>query len=69
MKQINFRGDVMSNSCLNCTERKLFCHDKCEKYAKFKYERQLINKKHREFLEGWGYDGCLVSKKRKYFSI
>jgi len=69
MKQINFRGDIMSNSCLNCTERKLFCHDKCEKYAKFKYERQLINKKHREFLEGWGYDGCLVSKKRKYFSI
>ena len=68
LKQIFFRGDIM-NGCLNCTERKLFCHDKCEKYAKFKYERQLIQQKHREFLVGGGYDGCLASKRRKYFSI
>lgn len=62
-----YRGDVVSNSCFNCTERKLFCHGKCEKYAEYKYKRELVNKKQREFLDGWGYDGCLVSKKRKYY--
>lgn len=55
----------MSSNCLNCTERKLFCHSNCERYAKFKYEKELINKKHREFLDGWGYDGCMASKRRK----
>lgn len=57
----------MNNGCLNCTERKLFCHDKCKKYENFKYERELITKKHREFLQGWGYDGCMTAKKRKYY--
>ena len=63
------RGDVMSTNCLNCPNRKLFCHDNCEKYARFKYERDLINKKHREFLDGWGYDGCLSPRgRKKHFS-
>jgi len=52
----------MLKYCLNCSERKLYCHSKCEKYAKMKQERDLINKKHRQYLDGLGYDGCLSSK-------
>jgi len=60
----------MSSNCLNCAERKLFCHSNCEKYAKLKNERELICKKHREFLINWGYDGCLSPKRRKnHYSV
>lgn len=55
----------MRDNCLNCTERKLFCHSSCEKYVRYKNERDLVNKKQREFLDGWGYDGCLSPKKGK----
>lgn len=56
----------MSENCLNCTERKLYCHDSCDRYAKMKQDRQLIIKKHRQFMDGWGYDGCLSPKRTKF---
>lgn len=55
----------MTTNCLNCNDRKLLCHSSCKKYAEFKHLREFINKKHREFLDGWGYDGCLASKNQK----
>ncbi len=55
----------MSNNCLNCIDRKLLCHSKCEKYTEYRSKIELINKKQKTFLDGWGYDGCLASKKRK----
>ena len=52
----------MTKYCLNCSDRRLYCHDKCEKYAMMKQEREQINKKHRQYLDGLGYDGCLSPK-------
>ncbi len=55
----------MSNNCLNCVDRKLFCHSSCEKYSIMKQEIQIIKKMHRQFLDGWGYDGYLSTKNGK----
>ena len=35
---------MSKNKCLNCTERYIGCHDTCERYLKFKTERELISK-------------------------
>ena len=32
----------MANECFNCTERKVGCHGKCDKYIKFQKERKKI---------------------------
>lgn len=55
----------MTNSCFNCKERKLYCHDICEKYAVMKNEIQTINIKKRQYLDGWGHDGCFTPKSGK----
>lgn len=55
----------MSDNCLNCCDRKLFCHDSCKKYARMKQERQLINERYRQYMDGHGYDGCLASRSKK----
>lgn len=52
----------MTKYCLNCSDRKLYCHVKCEKYSMMKQEREQINKKQREYMDGYGYDGCLSPK-------
>jgi len=49
-------------SCLNCKQRHLGCHDYCEDYQKFKKERENANKKEREFMQNWGWDGNLRFK-------
>lgn len=55
----------MSDTCLNCSDRKPLCHDSCKRYAKMKQERLQINKKHRQYMDGWGHDGCLAPKSGK----
>jgi len=55
----------MSYDCLNCSDRELYCHDSCKKYARMKQERQLINEKYRQYMDGRGYDGCLASRSKK----
>jgi hypothetical protein len=37
----------------------------CEKYKKMKEEINLIKIKRIQFLDGWGYDGCLTPKNGK----
>lgn len=51
-------------SCLNCNKRYLGCHDTCSSYAEFKKQRLEINDKHRKYMDGLGYDGCLAPKTR-----
>jgi hypothetical protein len=52
----------MRDNCLNCSERKLGCHDGCSIYAGMKQEKAEINKKRRQFMDGLGHDGCLAAK-------
>lgn len=52
----------MRNSCLDCDERHPACHDSCNVYREFKKHRAEINEKHRQFMDGHGYDGCLAPK-------
>ncbi|GEM_PF-751848 len=52
----------MSENCLNCKDRKLGCHDSCSTYAKFKQKLGEINKKQRQYMDGFGHDGCLAPK-------
>lgn len=54
----------MSN-CLNCNKRYPGCHDSCSNYAEFKQQKIEINTKHRQFMDGFGYDGCLAPKSGK----
>lgn len=59
----------MIDTCLNCKDRKLFCHDNCEKYSNFKKQKEKINKKYRQYMDGRGHDGCLTPKsgrRKKY---
>ena len=32
-----------TNGCLNCTERHVGCHGKCERYLAWKKEQELVN--------------------------
>ena len=48
------------NTCLNCNDRKPFCHDNCEKYLNSKKQREEMNKRYRQFMDGRGYDSCLA---------
>lgn len=52
----------MSVNCLKCEARTPGCHDNCGIYAKFKKERQDILKKQRQYMDGFGHDGCLKPK-------
>ena len=47
------------NKCINCSERKLTCHDTCEDYRKFKKEREIANQRYKSFMDGLGWDGNL----------
>lgn len=55
----------MIDTCLNCKDRKPSCHDSCEKYLKAKRVQEEVNKKHREFMDGYGFDGSLAFRIRK----
>lgn len=52
----------MRENCLNCEDRKLYCHDSCSTYTRMKKKQQAINKKQREYMDGRGHDGCLSPK-------
>jgi hypothetical protein len=54
------------DTCLNCKDRKPFCHDSCEKYLNAKKKLEEANKRQRQFLDGYGYDGCLAFRVRKW---
>jgi len=55
----------MIDCCLNCKNRKLACHDNCEKYLRAKKKLEEANKRYREFMDGYGYDGSLAFRIRK----
>lgn len=63
-------ADFLSNSrikypCLNCTNRKIGCHAKCEAYKKAAENNDRINKKAREeniFITG--KEPMYITKKR-----
>lgn len=43
----------MGNSCKDCTERKIGCHQYCEKYKKDNEERKKIKKYKKDTLENY----------------
>ncbi len=53
---------MLMDPCRNCNDRKLYCHDSCEKYALQKQQREEVNQKQRKYLDGRMYDGCLAPK-------
>lgn len=55
----------MIDTCLYCKDRKPSCHDSCEKYIKAKKKLAEANKRYREFMDGYGFDGCLAFRIRK----
>lgn len=52
----------MRKNCLNCEDRKLYCHDSCNTYASMKKKQQAINQKQRQYMDGRGHNGCLAPK-------
>jgi hypothetical protein len=57
---------LSESSCKNCKDRYLGCHDKCEKYQKFKEERIRISQIAREHKgNSAGWDGYNKSKCRR----
>lgn len=45
----------VKSPCLNCEDRELACHDRCERYKKFKEELQVI-KDWRKKTENFEHD-------------
>lgn len=41
----------LTSPCYKCKDRKLGCHSKCEKYAKFQYECDKVRKRKIEIAE------------------
>ena len=43
----------MDNSCYGCTDRKVGCHSKCEKYKAYKEKHDAINAKmaHERYMD------------------
>ena len=53
--------------CKNCEDRKVRCHSKCNKYADYVRNNEILKQKKREekinTSSGWGY---IPRKKRKH---
>lgn len=54
----------MDGPCLNCEDRKLYCHSTCEKYTEMKKQIKEVNKKYRQYMDGRGRDTNLAPKSR-----
>lgn len=39
---------IGNSPCLNCKNRSVSCHAKCEKYKQYKIEMEILNKKERK---------------------
>jgi len=51
------------NSCKDCTDRHLYCHDTCERYKADCAERAAIKKKRKEALQ---YEEYAESRRRRW---
>lgn len=45
---------MIQASCKNCEERYIGCHDKCERYIKFRAQRTEDNEKKKKYAESMG---------------
>lgn len=46
----------IQSPCLNCSDRKVGCHSKCDKYLKFVKEKDEVNRKirYKNYMEWIG---------------
>lgn len=51
--------------CLNCKERKLYCHNSCDIYLKAKEKKLKINKELRKELEADSRIYCHINYYKK----
>lgn len=42
---------MIEGPCKDCVDRRVGCHDRCEKYKQFKIDREDNNKKLKEYKE------------------
>ena len=55
---------MLDKPCLDCKDRKEYCHSTCERYAGMKVRLKKINDNYRQYMDGRGHDTNLAPKSK-----